>query len=35
MGKKYAKDIDKERVAQLEKKEKAEKRNTEKRLNPS
>lgn len=31
MGKKYAKDIDKERVAQLEKKEKAEKRNTEKR----
>ena len=31
MGKKYAKDIDKERTAQLEKKEKAKKRNTEKR----
>ncbi len=31
MGKKYAKDIDRERTAQLEKKEKAKKRNTEKR----
>ena len=31
MGKKYAKDIDKERTAQLEKKEKAKKKNTEKR----